>query len=98
MSPAHSRSASDPAPLFDARSLIRGTVAGLSDAATRGFVTEDTADLLRRECPGWDLYTLHAEFEQWVNAAPERAPANWQKAFIGWVRRHHEKHGRSARR
>jgi plasmid replication initiation protein len=79
-------------PVFDARALIRQTVAGLTDAVTRGFVADDTITLLRDECPGWDLYTLHAEFESWVNASPERTPANWQKAFIGWVRRHHEKH------
>lgn len=77
---------------IDARSLIRGAVAGLSDAATRGFMTDETMAHLRGECPGWDLYALHAEFETWVNASPDRTPASWQKAFIGWVRRHHEKH------
>ncbi|MEP6867150.1 MAG: replication initiator protein A [Novosphingobium sp.] len=79
-------------PVFDARALIRQSVAGLSDAATRGFMVDDTITLLRGECPGWDLYALHAEFESWVKASPDRTPANWQKAFIGWVRRHHEKH------
>jgi plasmid replication initiation protein len=78
--------------LVDARSLVRGAVAGLSDAATRGFLTDQTIDLLRRECPGWDLYALHAEFEAWTRASPDRTPANWQKAFIGWVRRHHARH------
>jgi plasmid replication initiation protein len=77
---------------IDASALIRKTVAGLSDAATRGFMTQDTIELLRRECPGWDLYNLHAEFESWVNADAARTPANWQKAFIGYVRRWHEKH------
>ena len=75
----------------DASKLIRSTVAGLSDAATRGFMTDETIDQLRRECPGWDLYALHAEFERWVNADPDRTPANWQRAFSGWVRRHHKK-------
>lgn len=78
--------------LVDARSMIRTAVVGLSDAATRGFMADDTINLLRTECPGWDLYALHAEFETWVGASAERTPANWQKAFIGWVRRHHEKH------
>ncbi|HEY6869141.1 MAG TPA: replication initiator protein A [Novosphingobium sp.] len=81
--------------LLDVRALVRGAVAGLSDAATRGFIADDTLELLRRECPGWDLYALHQDFERWVGAAPDRAPANWQKAFIGWVRRHHDKHRRS---
>ena len=78
--------------LVDARALVRSAVAGLSDAATRGFMTDETLALLRAECPGWDFYALHAEFEAWVRAVPERTPANWQKAFVGWVRRHHEKH------
>jgi plasmid replication initiation protein len=78
--------------LFDASALIRRSVTSLSDNATRGYMTEDTTDLLRRECPGWDLYTLHTEFERWVGADQARTPANWQRAFIGYVRRHHEKH------
>ena len=77
---------------FDASALIRSTVAGLSDKSTRGFMTDETIEHLREKCPGWDLYALHAEFESWVNASDERTPANWQKAFIGWGKRHHEKH------
>lgn len=83
---------------FDASHLIRSTIAGLSDKATRGFMTEDTAEHLRTTCPGWDLHALHAEFERWVDADPARLPANWQKAFIGWVKRHHEKHRHELRR
>lgn len=83
--------------LIDARALIRGTVSGLSDAATRGFISDETLELLRSECPGWDFYALHAEFETWVAASPERTPANWQRAFTGWVRRHHEKHRQQLR-
>jgi plasmid replication initiation protein len=78
--------------LLDASALIRRSVSGLSDKAARGHMTDETIDLLRRECPGWDLYTLHAEFERWINADPQRLPANWQRAFIGYVRKHHEKH------
>lgn len=85
------------APTFDARALIRSTVAGLAGASTRGFMTDDTIAHLRETCPGWDLYTLHAEFERWVDAAPDRTPADWQRAFIGWVKRHHEKHRHTLR-
>ena len=77
---------------FDASALVRNTVSGLADATTRGYMTDETLALLRQECPGWDLYTLHAEFETWVNADPSRLPANWQRAFIGYVRKWHEKH------
>jgi hypothetical protein len=79
-------------PLVEASALIRSSVKGLSDKANRGHMTDDTIDLLRTECPGWDLYTLHADFERWVSADQTRTPVNWQKAFIGYVRRHHEKH------
>ena len=75
---------------IDARQLIRRTVAGLSGAATRGIMTEQTILQLRETCPGWDLYALHAEFERWVGEDAERTPVDWQKAFIGWVRRHHQ--------
>lgn len=85
-----SRASADGA--IDVRGLVRSTVAGLSDNATRGFMTDETIDLLRRECPGWDLYALHAEFERWVGADQERTPADWQRAFVGWVKRHHAKH------
>lgn len=100
-STAHPREEGQPAPpadsrakaeTFDARSLVRSAVAGLSNKATRGFMTDETIEHLREKCPGWDLYALHAEFERWVAGSPERTPANWQKAFIGWVKRHHEKH------
>ncbi|WP_454798732.1 replication initiator protein A [Novosphingobium lindaniclasticum] len=81
----------------DARQLIRRTVSGLSDAATRGFMTDETIAYLRQNCPGWDLHALHAEFERWVAASPERTPADWQRAFVGWVKRHHEKNGQMLR-
>jgi plasmid replication initiation protein len=83
--------------IIDAKKFLRGAIAGLSEAATRGYMADETIDLLRNECPGWDLYALHADFEAWVAASPERTPANWQKAFIGWVRRHHQKHRHSLR-
>lgn len=82
----------EPEETFDARKLIRSTIAGLSDVATRGYMTDETIDLLRRECPGWDLHALHAQFEGWVAESSERTPADWQRAFIGWVKRHHAKH------
>lgn len=82
----------------DASALIRKAVKGLSDSATRGFMADETITHLRETCPGWDLHALHAEFETWVNADAARLPANWQKAFIGFVKRHHEKHGHTLRR
>lgn len=79
-------------PLVDASSLVRSAIMDLSGRSTRGFMSDDTIEHLREKCPGWDLYALHADFERWVAADPERTPANWQKAFVGWVKRHHAKH------
>lgn len=91
------KAAAQPESLIDARSLVRQAVAGLSDAATRGFMTDETIDFLRSACPGWDLYTLHSEFENWVAGDAQRTPVDWQKAFIGWVKRYHEKHKHNLR-
>ncbi|WP_343614721.1 replication initiator protein A [Novosphingobium sp.] len=94
---AAKKPAAQPEPLIDARAMVRQAVAGLSDAATRGFMTDETIDHLRSTCPGWDLYTLHSEFESWVAGDAQRTPVDWQKAFIGWVKRYHEKHKHSLR-
>ena len=75
----------------EAGALAKAAIASLSDKANRGHMTEQTIAHLREKCPGWDLYALHAEFEHWVNSDPARLPANWQNAFIGWVKRHHER-------
>lgn len=82
----------------NAAALIKSTLVGLSKAATRGFMTDETIDYLRSQYPGWDLYALHADFERWVNQDSNRTPADWQRAFIGWVKRHHEKHRHELRR
>lgn len=84
-------------PPVNAAALIRSTIAGLSHAATRGFMTDETIDHLRETCPGWDLHALHAEFERWVAGSADRTPVNWQNAFIGWVKRHHTRHGHTLR-
>jgi hypothetical protein len=72
--PASRPAQSSPPATVDARTLIRRTIAGLSDSATRGFMTDATIEHLRETCPGWDLHALHAEFETWVNAAPNAFP------------------------
>jgi len=69
--------------------LVRKSASRLS--AERGHMSDSTVALLRRDCPGWDLNVLHDTFSTWVNGDPSRHPDNWQKAFIGWVRRHHKK-------
>ena len=78
-------------PLFDARDVIRRTLTGLSTKASAGELTDQTLATLRADCPGWDYQSLHQDFRNWLDADPTRTPVNYQKAFIGFVRRFHEK-------
>ena len=77
--------------MFDASAVIRRTVAGLSAKASAGELTDATLTALRAECPGWDYQSLHQEFRDWLAGDSSRTPVNYQKAFIGFVRRFHEK-------
>ena len=78
-------------PFFDASAVIRRTVTGLSTRASAGEITDATLATLRAECPGWDYQSLHQDFRTWLDGDPSRTPVNYQKAFIGFVRRFHEK-------
>lgn len=88
---APSSAAADKEMLVDAGAMIRRTLAGLSAKASTGEITNATLATLRAEYPGWDYQTLHQEFRGWLEADPARTPVNYQKAFIGFVRRFHEK-------
>lgn len=81
----------DAEPLLDAAGVIRRTITGLSSRATAGELTDATLAAVRAECPGWDYQSLHQDFRTWLEADPTRTPVNYQKAFIGFVRRFHEK-------
>jgi plasmid replication initiation protein len=78
-------------PMVDAGALVRSSVARLANRASAGEISDATLATLRAECPGWDYQTLHQDFRAWINADAERTPVNYQKAFIGFVRRFHEK-------
>ena len=54
----------------------------------RGFLTDETVALVRKKFPGWDVYALKAEFDDWIDAKPDaREPDDYQRAFYGFVRR-----------
>ena len=57
-----------------------------------GKITEVTLQIIRRDCPGWDYTFLHEQFRAWLQGDPSRTPANYQNAFIGFVRSYHERH------
>ncbi len=81
----------------DAGSAIRNIIGGLAGKASAGFITDDTRAALRQSCPGWDFDQLHADFSAWVGNDASRTPVNWQGAFIGFVKRHHERNKHSRR-
>jgi plasmid replication initiation protein len=57
----------------------------------RGYLTDETLAHLRTHYRGWDFHALHAEFKSWLHGDAERSPDRYQSAFIGYVRRYHEK-------
>jgi len=57
----------------------------------RNYVTEDTLTYLRTHYRGWDFHALHQDFRNWLSEDPDRAPERYQSAFIGFVKRYHEK-------
>ena len=52
-------------------------------------LSERTIAQIRSEFPGWDIYALQADFNEWLDEDPTRAPKNYEAAFYGWVRQHH---------
>jgi plasmid replication initiation protein len=52
-------------------------------------LSERTITQIRREFPGWDIYALQGDFNEWLDKDPARTPKNYEAAFFGWVRQHH---------
>lgn len=53
------------------------------------LLSVDALERIRRDCPGWDLQELQGEFDAWIAGSSKRAPANYEAAFYGFVRRRH---------
>ncbi len=56
-----------------------------------GYITDETLDYLRKTYRGWDFHALHADFRSWLAENDTRRPDRYQSAFIGFVKRYHEK-------
>jgi plasmid replication initiation protein len=54
-------------------------------------LSERTIVSIRNECPGWDIYALQHAFDEWLDADASRTPNNYEAAFQGWVRQHHNR-------
>lgn len=57
----------------------------------QGYLTDETLTHLREHYRGWDFHALHADFKAWIQADEQRTPDRYQSAFVGYVRRYHEK-------
>ncbi|WP_298326692.1 replication initiator protein A [Asticcacaulis sp.] len=79
-----------PAPVEVVKPAARPKPVSANDEP-RGYITEDTLDHLRKHYRGWDFHALHADFRAWLSESAERAPDRYQSAFIGFVKRYHEK-------
>jgi plasmid replication initiation protein len=84
--------ANDADETIDVTALLRRSRTSLATRAIAGEITDATMATLCRECPGWDYQTLHDQFRAWVEADSTHTPVSYQAAFIGFVRRYHEKH------
>jgi hypothetical protein len=87
----------DPVDPLMMHATLKSALAGLTQKAVAGYVTDETLALLRGAYPGWDYQVLHADFKSWIGVSPERTPVNYQAAFIGFVKRHHEKNAHTLR-
>lgn len=57
----------------------------------RNYLTDETLAYVRTHYRGWDFNFLHEEFRSWIAQKSERSPDRYQTAFIGFVKRYHEK-------
>ena len=55
-------------------------------------ISETALQRIRHDFPGWDIYTLQAEFDAWLADDPDRAPKDYEAALYGFVRQHHARH------
>jgi plasmid replication initiation protein len=46
---------------------------------------------IRADFPGWDVYALKAEFDTWIDQDSARQPKDYEAAFYGFVRQHHQR-------
>ena len=57
-------------------------------SSPKSFLTDETIALVRRDFPGWDIYALKGEFDDWIEGKPDgRIPDDYQRAFYGFARR-----------
>jgi hypothetical protein len=61
-------------------------------------LSERGIERIRSNFPGWDVYTLKAEFDIWIGEDPAREPKDYEAAFYGFVKQHHYRNQHQLRR
>jgi hypothetical protein len=62
------------------------------------MLTEGGIARIRADFPGWDVYSLKADFDSWINQDPAREPKDYEAAFYGFVRQRHHRNQHQLRR
>ena len=57
-------------------------------------LTDETIANVRRDFPGWDIYALKSDFDQWLDSKDGRDPRDYQAAFYGFARQFHKRESR----
>ena len=91
MAPPKPTTLTKPARITDHTKLPKAYSQGITPREAVGYITDETLIQLRAHYRGWDFHALHEDFKTWLNGDETRVPANYQKAFIGYVKRYHER-------
>ena len=59
--------------------------------SARRMLTEDAIARIRADFPGWDIYALKADFDNWISNDPAREPKDYAAAFYGFVKQYHHR-------
>jgi hypothetical protein len=82
-----------PAPRQEAKAKqVNGRAVPTNSLPLFRVLSDETRERVRRDFPGWDLYALQSEFDAWIAAGEGREPKDYQRAFYGFMRRHHGRH------
>ena len=52
-------------------------------------LTDETIANIRRDFPGWDVYALKTDFDEWIYGDASRTPKDYNAAFYGFVKTYH---------
>lgn len=75
--------------------LSKGTLdENLIEKSNSIHLKQETYEAAKQAAPGWDVYFLEREWLNWMDYGGLTAPTNPDAAFIGFCRKHFERHGR----